>query len=199
MELFTTADNERRADRLWSKIGWTPADRVVVLNPGAAYGPAKRWPSKSFAELARRLVDEMKTKVLILCGPQERGFARYIADASLRPRFVHSMAEEEVSLGLAKACVRRATLLVTTDSGPRHFGAAFGVPVVSLFGPTHIGWTETYFEAETKLQHKVPCGPCQQRECPLVHWRCMNDLSVDRVHDAALSALRSARPSKQAG
>ena len=65
---------------LWAKLGWTKADHVVVLNPGAAYGPAKRWPSKSFAELARRLVDGSKTKVLILCGPQERGFARFIAD-----------------------------------------------------------------------------------------------------------------------
>ena len=198
LQLFTTPDNERRADRLWEKLGWTAADRIVVLNPGAAYGAAKRWPSRYFAELSRRLVDEQKVKVLVLCGPKERGFARFIADASLRPRLVHSMAEEEVSLGLAKAAVKRSSLLVTTDSGPRHFGAAFGIPVVSLFGPTHIGWTETYHAAEIKLQRKLPCGPCQQRDCPLGHLRCMVDLSVDQVHDASIMHLEH-QTLKQAG
>jgi heptosyltransferase-2 len=198
LELFTTPDNERHADRLWEKLGWTMEDRVVVLNPGAAYGSAKRWPSRYFAELARRLVDEQRVKVLVLCGPRERGFARFIADASLRPRQVHSMAEEEVSLGLAKAAVRRANLLVTTDSGPRHFGAAFSIPVVSLFGPTHIGWTETYHSAEIKLQQKLPCGPCQQRECPLGHLKCMVDLSVNQVHQAAITNLERCS-FKQAG
>lgn len=189
MELSTTPTDEALADRLWGHMGWKPDEPVVVLNPGGAFGPAKRWPSRYFAELARRLVDEQRVKVLILCGPSERGFARFIADASLRPRQVHSMAEEQISLGLSKAIVRRGRLLITTDSGPRHFGAAFGVPTVSLFGPTHIGWTETYFEAETKLQHAVPCGPCQQRECPLGHHRCMTELTVNEVYQAGLSRL----------
>jgi heptosyltransferase-2 len=79
------------------------------------------------------------------------------------------------------ACVRRADLLVTTDSGPRHFAAAFGTPVVTLFGPTHIEWTETYFDQAVHIQEKVPCGPCQKRVCPLDH-RCMRDLSPDRVY-----------------
>jgi heptosyltransferase-2 len=197
LELSTTPADEALADRLWGRIGWSREEPVVVLNPGGAFGPAKRWPSRYFAELARRLVDQQRVKVLVLCGPSERGFARFIADASLRPRQVHSMAEEEVSLGLSKAVVRRATLLITTDSGPRHFGAAFGVPTVSLFGPTHMGWTETYFEAETKLQHAVPCGPCQQRECPLGHHRCMTDLTVDEVYSAGLRRLEAR--SKRAG
>jgi heptosyltransferase-2 len=197
LELSTTPADEQLADRLWNRIGWRNDEPVVVLNPGGAFGPAKRWPSRSFAELARKLVDEQRVKILILCGPSERGFARFIADASLRPRQVHSMAEEEVSLGLSKAVVKRATLLITTDSGPRHFGAAFGVPTVSLFGPTHMGWTETYFEAETKLQHAVPCGPCQQRECPLGHHRCMTDLTVDVVYQAGTHRLAESR--KRAG
>jgi heptosyltransferase II len=189
MELSTTPEDEAAADRLWARLGWKREESVVVLNPGGAFGPAKRWPSRYFAELARRLVDERRVKILILCGPSERGFARFIADASLRPRQVHSLAEEQISLGLSKAVVRRAKLLITTDSGPRHFGSAFGIPTVSLFGPTHIGWTETYFEAETKLQHAVPCGPCQQRECPLGHHRCMTDLTIDEVYQAGLHSL----------
>ncbi|MGH3420596.1 MAG: glycoside hydrolase family 36 N-terminal domain-containing protein, partial [Streptosporangiaceae bacterium] len=60
-----------------------------------------------------------------------------------------------LSVGLTKACVRRADLLVTTDSGPRHFAAAFDRPVVTLFGPTHIEWTETYHPRAVHLQKRV--------------------------------------------
>jgi heptosyltransferase-2 len=89
---------------------------------------------------------------------------------------------------LTKACVRRCDLLVTTDSGPRHFAAAFNRPVVSLFGPTHIGWTETYYPAAVHLQKRVPCGPCQRRVCPLDH-RCMNELLPGEVFAAVRDLL----------
>lgn len=189
LELFTTPQDERAADALWRRMGFSPKERVVAFNPGAAFGPAKRWPSPYFAELARRLVDAAGMKVLVLCGPEERGLARFIADGSARPRQVKSLAEETISIGLSKAVVRRSALLVSNDSGPRHFAAAFGVPVVSLFGPTHIAWTETYFPGETKLQIPLDCGPCQQRICPLGHHRCMNELTVDAVFAAAMARM----------
>ena len=110
----------------------------------------------------------------MLCGPAERDMARRIADRRAAARTSFSLSDTTLSLGLTKAFVRRADLLVTTDSGPRHFAAAFDRPVVTLFGPTHIAWTETYFAKAIHLQKQVPCGPCQQRVCPLDH-RCMRD------------------------
>jgi heptosyltransferase-2 len=96
-------------------------------------------------------------------------------------------------LGLTKACIQRADLLVTTDSGPRHFAAAFGRPVVTLFGPTHIAWTETYYPAARHLQKQVECGPCQRRVCPLDH-RCMKQLTPAEVFDAAVGLLQREAP-----
>ena len=95
-----------------------------------------------------------------------------------------------MSLGLTKALVRRCTLLVTTDSGPRHFAAAFDRPVVSLFGPTFVDWTKTFFDKEICLQVKVPCGPCQLRVCPTDH-ACMKLLTPEAVLAAAQQLLRS--------
>jgi heptosyltransferase-2 len=99
-----------------------------------------------------------------------------------------SLADRPASLGLTKACVHRLDLFVTTDSGPRHFAAAFDVPVVSLFGPTFIEWTETYYAKGINLQKKVPCGPCQLRVCPLDH-RCMTELTPAEVLAAAHDLL----------
>jgi lipopolysaccharide heptosyltransferase II len=192
MELFTTDADEMAAEGVWSRFGLARYPRVVALNPGAAFGAAKQWPLAHFAELARMLTQRAGCGVVVLCGPAERQLAHRIAADSRSPH-VFALADVPLSLGLTKAVVRRVDLLVTTDSGPRHFAAAFHRPVVSIFGPTHIAWTDTYFEHETHLQKDVPCGPCQQRVCPLDH-RCMRDLKPAEVFVAVERRLRAALP-----
>ncbi len=187
MELFTTPSDEAAAASTWAKLGLNRFTRVVGLNPGGAFGSAKHWRTAYFVELARHLTQWHGVGVVALCGPAERDIANQIA----REAGVASLGDSPLSLGLTKAVVRRLALLVTTDSGPRHFAAAFGVPVVTLFGPTHIGWTETYFPKAIHLQKHVPCGPCQQRTCPLGHHRCMTELSVAEVAAAADQLLRT--------
>lgn len=187
MELFTTPTDEAGADAVFEKFGITDSDECICLNPGAAFGAAKFWPTAHFASLAQNLVDFRGSKILVLCGPSEREQARAIVKLANRPR-VFSIADERLSLGLTKALVRRCSLLVTTDSGPRHFAAAFDRPVVSLYGPTFIDWTRTYFDKEINLQKKVSCGPCQLRTCPTDH-ACMQLLTPQEVLAAAQHLL----------
>ena len=187
MELFTTGADEVAAERVWREEKLDHYSEVIGFNSGGAFGAAKHWPIEHFAKLAQMLTDRRGSAVLVLCGPNERDLARQITTQANRPGVI-SLAERDVSLGLTKACVRRLDLLVTTDSGPRHFAAAFDRPVVSLFGPTFIDWTVTYFAKETYLQKKVDCGPCQQRVCPLDH-RCMRDLRVEEVFTASVDLL----------
>src|SRR5262249_352417 len=182
--------DEQAADAVWRQAGFSGRG-VVCLNPGAAFGSAKYWPAESFTDLARRLVDGhadfAASGVLVLCGPAERELARPIARRAQRGHGL-ALADHPLSIGLTKACVKRAELLVTTDSGPRHFAAAFGRPVVTLFGPTHIAWTETYYPAAVHVQKQVECGPCQRRVCPLDH-RCMTQLTPVEVFAAASDLL----------
>lgn len=191
MELFTTAGDESAADRVWKRAGFEQDAEVACLNPGAAFGSAKLWPVEHFAALARRLALERSAKVLILCGPADREMARCIHEVAAASG-IHTLAEEPVSIGLTKACVRRSALLISTDSGPRHFAAAFYKPVVALFGPTHIAWTQTFHPLERQLQIPVPCGPCQQRICDTDH-RCMRELGPDDVYRAAIALLDQTR------
>jgi heptosyltransferase-2 len=207
MELATTPADEIRLERflLGSKPeaqAKEPDDRpslalqasmkrYVCLNPGGAFGAAKHWPAEYFAELARRTAVEHGRRVLVLCGPAERELARRIVALANHPSVV-SLADVPLSVGLSKAAVKYSELLITTDSGPRHFAPPFDVPVVTLFGPTHIAWSETYYAKATHLQVPVDCGPCQQRVCPLQHHRCMKELTVDRVFAAAARWLTAA-------
>lgn len=188
MNLATMPADERAADAVWKAFGLAGAERVIVMNPGAAFGAAKCWPTAHFGELARRLGGLPGTQVLVICGPTETQTAREIVKRAGRPT-VNSLADFAVSIGLSKACVRRADLMISTDSGPRHFAAAFDVPVITLLGPTHIEWSETYFAKAVHLQKKVPCGPCQLRECPLDH-RCMKDLKPNEVFQTAIELLQ---------
>jgi heptosyltransferase-2 len=194
MELFTTPRDEKAADCVWERGSFDAYPEVICLNPGAAFGSAKFWPVSYFVTLARSLARQRGSAVLVLCGPRESELAREIAATTAHPA-VHSLADlacgpegPGLSIGLSKACVRRADLLVTTDSGPRHFAAAFDRPVVTLFGPTHIAWTETYHPRAVHLQKPVDCGPCQRRVCPLDH-RCMLRLSPAEVFAAAETLL----------
>jgi heptosyltransferase II len=194
-ELATTSDDEEAVDRAWSALGLTLDRPVVCLNTGGAFGPAKNWPSPHFAELARRLAEDADVSILVLCGPSERETAREIVAMADHPNVV-TLAERPLGLGLTKACVRRADLLITTDSGPRHFAAAFDTPVITLFGPTHIAWTRTYYSKAWHVFYPVPCGPCQQPTCPEGHHRCMRDLTPESVLKVALRVLKPAMRSE---
>lgn len=223
MELATTADDEHQLRAFWRRqrargaavppavvsgqatVGLsTPAPKghspdpgqYICLNPGGAFGAAKHWPVSSFAELARRAANELGTTVLVLCGPAERDEAREIVRIAAH-RAVITLADDFPTLGLTKAAIRHARLLVTTDSGPRHFAAPFQVPVVTMFGPTHVAWSETHYERSLNLQLDMDCGPCQKRVCPLKHHRCMRDLSVNWVMKAVVSLLEQ-YPSRKA-
>lgn len=193
LELATTTAEECRGSIAWSDLGLADAGSpetrpVIALNCSGAYGAAKLWPVEHFATLARGLVDQLDHDVLVLCGPQERQTAREIVRQADRTRVV-SLADQAVSVGLSKACIRRCRLMVTTDSGPRHIAAALGKPVVTLLGPTSPVWIANPTVSAIDLQLSLDCIPCAQRVCPLGHHRCMRDLSPDAVLSAVVRLL----------
>jgi heptosyltransferase-2 len=189
MELATLPEDEAGADQAWHALGLGQAGRVVVFNTGSANGSARNWPLEYFTELAQRLVaTDSELAVLVICGPAETESAAAIEAAADHPR-IRSMVGQDLSLGVAKACVRRAQLMITTDSGPRHFAPAFNVPAISLAGPIDPRWSESHHRHSISLQHPVDCGPCGLTVCPLDYHACMRDLSVDRVEQAARDKL----------
>ncbi|MEN1680404.1 MAG: glycosyltransferase family 9 protein [Planctomycetota bacterium] len=193
LELATTDEDEAAADEIWHRFDLPRDGSLVVLNSGGAFGAAKSWPPEHFAELAKRFAGDGR-RVLVNCGPAERDVARQIAGDADHPGVV-SLADWptadgwSVPIGVTKAVIRRAGLLVTTDSGPRFFGLAFGVPVVSLFGPMGPHATRTHSPLETPLSLSLDCQPCEKPVCPLKHHRCMRDLTVNHVYSACQSRL----------
>ncbi|HOM17403.1 MAG TPA: glycosyltransferase family 9 protein, partial [Thermoguttaceae bacterium] len=123
------------------------------------------------------------------CGPKERETAGQISELAGRDQ-VRSMADQPMDFGTAKAVLRRARLMVSTDSGPRHMAAAFGVPVVTLYGPLLPVWSQNPTQQAIHLMVEgLDCLGCGRPRCPLGHHACIRRLSVDRVYQAVEQLL----------
>ena len=190
-ELFTTPEDESAATEVLAKAGIAADQPIVVLNPGASFGPAKCWLPERFAEVSDSLAQKYNAVVMISCGPKEVDIARAVA-SRMRQKVV-VLDQPVMPLGPSKALIRRAALLVTNDTGPRHFANAFGTPVVTIFGPTDPQWTATDAALERQLMVKVDCGPCMKRRCPLDH-RCMMQISSQAVLSKAEEVIRRHSP-----
>lgn len=195
MELFTTRSDEAEAAQVWSVAGFRPGLRVIGIHAGAAFGAAKLWPIERFAEVANNLANR-GNGVVILGGPAEAAQALDLVARANHP-MVRALAEPgmpSLSLGLVKGVTRRLALLLTTDSGPRHIACAFDRPVVTLYGPTHIAWTETWQKNAVHITAPVACGPCQKRICPIGHHDCMKKIETPLVFDIVCQMLEGEVP-----
>lgn len=159
----------------------SPPPLTLALNPGAEYGPAKRWPAAHFAAAAQQL-SQLRPGVrwLILGGPADRDLCAEVA----RPLGSSAInLAGRTTLPQLMAVLTRCALVLTNDTGPMHLAAALGTPVVALFGSTSPELTGPGLPGDPRhqlLSLDVPCAPCFLRECP-IDLRCLNGLSVAQV------------------
>lgn len=154
----------------------------VVFAPGAEFGSSKRWPAGHFAQLARRL----QRSVVLLGSAKEAALCEEIAQGA--PGRCLNLAGK-TSLAQALAVIAGAHAVVSNDSGLMHVAAAFGVPQVALFGsssplhtpPLNDRAQVVWLKSDAAYQPPLDCAPCFERECPLGHHRCLNDVQPQRV------------------
>ncbi len=159
---------------------------VIILNPGASYGPAKRWPAERFAELGSLLQERNKATILITGAENERALAESISSLMLKKPINLS---GQTSLRMLAGLISQSNLFVTNDTGPMHMANALKIPVVAVFGPTDPSVTGPYQEPSAVIKKDVPCWPCAYRECPFDH-RCMVSISPEEVYKACQRFLR---------
>lgn len=183
--LYVSDRLRSQGEALLQKYGIRPEDRVIGINPGASFGSSKCWPPEYFARLAEMLNDHGDCRLLLLVGPGEEGIAEQIVRASHAP--IINTAPDRVDLALLKPLIQRCDLLITNDTGPRHYGVAFDVPTVVIMGPTNPVYTATNLEQTRVIQLNLPCVPCHKKTCPLGHHACMRDIHPERVFQEILA------------
>jgi len=185
--LFCSDATREQGARLIASYGIAPDDMVIGLNPGARFGSSKCWPIEHFARLAEMISSRWDCKIMLFIGPGEGNLGRQIVKQS-NAKIINT-GPDNVNLALLKPLIQRCRLLVTNDTGPRHYAVAFDIPVVVIMGPTDPRYTNANLEKTIVLRRELPCSPCHHKECAL-HHSCMADISPEAVLEAVESLVQ---------
>jgi heptosyltransferase II len=186
IRLPVSAEEKEGARNSLRALGLDPEKKFALLAPGAAYGPAKRWPAAKFTALAGRLREQKKLEVLLVGAEGDSPLAEEVASALDPP--APSLAGK-TSLRQLLALIGEAAVFISNDTGPVHMANALRIPVVAVFGPTDPRVTAPFHEPATVVKRDdIPCWPCSYRACPYDH-RCLDHITADEVFSAAAAYL----------
>lgn len=169
------------------RLGLSHAKPVIAFCPGAEYGPAKRWPARYFADLAKKL-EAQGLAVWLFGSDKDAEIGEEIARASAAINLCG-----KTDLASAIDLLSLAEIVVSNDSGLMHVAAAVGRPVVALYGSSSPEHTPPLSMISRVVRTGIDCSPCYARECPLGHFKCMIDLEPERV----LWEIESVPPARQ--
>ncbi len=181
-ELSVSSIARREVKTIFEKFGLDKNGMTVVMIPGAAYGSSKCWKPEYFAEVADQLIEQYGCKLLIIPGPEEVEIARDIQAGMKNSPSV--LDNPVVPLDVLMAIIESSSLVITNDTGPRHFAVAFDKPVVVIMGPTDPRYTNLNLQKTIVLREDLDCSPCHLKVCPRDH-RCMTAIEPDDVIQAS--------------
>jgi len=196
MELAVADADADAARTMLIDAGCDAMRPLVMLNPGASFGPSKLYPADRFAAVADALVERRGVQVVINAGPGEQAVAEAV-EASMTSAPLLNLARASNSLGLVKALAAKVDVVITNDTGARHIAAAQGAGVVTIFGSTDPDRTTIDYPLDRIIRTDVPCGPCQKKRCGLPagpeHHQCMTNITPQTVVEAAEALLDAER------
>ena len=171
--------------------------KLVVIHPGtSAFGLFKRWAPDRYAQLADRLISELKCQVLLSWGPGEKELVNGIAwkmkgkpAGSPANRGKPIVLDYPLNLKQLAMLLSKATLFIGSDSAPLHLANILRRPLVGLYGPKNpvvYGPWPTRPDAVI-VRKELECSPCSKHFCLVP--RCMDAITVDDVFTAAKGIL----------
>lgn len=186
-ELPYTSQDVAEVHAVLRSIGINPSRRLILFHMTAGYGPSKLWSKSKFARLATSLHNEFDAEI---CGIGAPSSGEYIREVNaLCEEHIHDLSDCGINLHLLKALVGMCDLLVSTDSGPRHYGVALGRPTVCIMGPTDPDYSTSGRKHDHVVRVDVECGPCQNKLCSRDH-ACMHGIQPDMVLSTCYEAMQ---------
>lgn len=143
---------------------------MVAIHPFTS-DPVKLWPQDRFMELAAKIAQELKIKVVFIGRTEDgRGIERNHQNLKAMDLI------NKTSLMELASVLKHCRVLVTCDSGPMHLASAVGTPVVALFRNDLLG----------KTAHRW--GPWGKGNA-VVEKPNLSDITVEMVFDKVKEAL----------
>lgn len=153
---------------------------VLILCPGAEYGPAKRWPARHFAQTAKAMCSQ-GWAIWVLGSEKDREVAKEVC-ALAGPGCINLAGR--TTLAQAVDLMVLASAVVSNDSGLMHVAAALDRPLVAVYGSSDPDFTPPLSKNARIVSLNLPCSPCFKRQCPLGHLNCLEALRPEQVLEA---------------
>lgn len=186
--IYQSLDERLEARKLLSNL----QKPILGINPGAAFGSAKRWLPERFSEVSYLFIKDMGGSVVIFGGENEKDISQdiLILTQNKLGAIKESYSETRLINLAGRTSVRQlisliseCNALLTNDSGPMHISYAAGTPVAAIFGSTCPELTGPPEKGNIVIRGEAACSPCFRRKCNLDYIKCMYSITSDEVYD----------------
>jgi len=150
---------------------------ILAICPGAEFGPAKRWPENYYADVANQKIKE-GWDVWIFGSPKDVPVSEMIMQQT-QNRCINFTGKTKLEEAIDLLAL--ATSVICNDSGLMHISAALNKSLVAIYGPTSAAFTPPLNAKAKVITLNLDCQPCFQRECPLKHHQCMQELKPAKI------------------
>ncbi|QTA79015.1 ADP-heptose--LPS heptosyltransferase II [Desulfonema limicola] len=183
LNLMISVQERINTEHILKNSGVSNFSRIIGINPGAAFGSAKRWFPDRYARLCLKLQSIYPDlTVLVFGGPGEKELGESICRI-IKNKSINLCGK--TTLRQAAALIEKCRLFITNDSGLMHIAAALDIPQIAVFGPTNHTTTSPASSNSHIIKVPTPCSPCLKQECPLGHHECMKAVSIEMVFEKA--------------
>lgn len=153
---------------------------IIALCPGAEFGPAKKWPTAKFAQVAQHFADK-NWQVILMGSPKDADTCQEIIHLCHQHINITSFAGK-TNMNQAVEILACVDKVLSNDSGLMHIACALDKPTMVIYGSTSDKFTPPLHpQAKMVYLDNIPCRPCFKRECPLGHMDCLNKLEAKVV------------------
>ena len=190
-EIFVNKDEEKKAIEFLAEKNLSSGDFLIGIAVTAG-NKIKEWSQDKFAELADKLTEELKAKIIFIGGPNDKKVISFV-QSKMKNKSIDS--SQSLNLIELAALLKYLKLFISVDTGPIYMANAMGVPVVDITGPIDIYEQPPLGDKCEIVQKKMPCVPCSfviktARVCKNGHRKCVEDISVDDVFKVVVKLMK---------
>ena len=186
--IYIQNDDEKKAEKILEGLDVNISEKFAILHPGASCA-SKMWPLENFAKTGDMLIKDLKIKVMINLAPDQAALGEKVRDMmNSKPVFFC----EPTTLGELAALFKKASLVISNDSGPVHIASGVGTPVISIFGRNQKGLSPVRWkplgDKAAAIHKNVGCIECLAHDCKK-DFLCLKSISAREVFEKAKNLL----------
>ena len=186
--IYVQNKDDEKAEEMLRSFGINNGEKFIILHPGASCA-SKMWPLENFGKLGDMLIENLKIKIMINLAPDQAGLGEKVR-GMMRNKPIFFCGK--TTLGELAALFKKASLVISNDSGPAHIAAGVEAPVISIFGRNQLGLSPVRWkpigEKAIAIHKDVGCVECLAHDCKK-DFLCLKAIRVEEVFEKAKSLL----------